>query len=200
MQKPSIAFFDFDGTITRKDTMFEFVRFVFGKKRLYGGMLQISPWLAALKAGIYPAHKAKEKLLSHFFKGMKLQTFDQHAKRFSETILPGLLRPHAMREIATHRKKGHKVVVVSASAENWVKDFCDDHQLFCIATRLEVDTEGCLTGKISGANCNAAEKVNRIKCEFDPADFENIYAYGDSNGDKEMLALATHPHYRLFKD
>ncbi|RYE16908.1 MAG: HAD-IB family hydrolase, partial [Sphingobacteriales bacterium] len=104
------------------------------------------------------------------------------------------------RELAMHKQNGTKVVVVSASAENWVKPFCEEHQLICMGTKLEVDANGLLTGKLTGVNCNAAEKVNRIKCEFDPADFENIYAYGDSNGDKEMLAIATHPHYRFFTD
>ncbi len=180
--------------------MFEFIRFVFGSGSLYAGILKISPWLFALKAGLYPAHKAKEKLLSVFFKGMKVETFNAHAKRFAAEILPGLLRTDAMQEIALHKKNGLKVVVVSASAENWIKDFCEEHQLVCIATKLEVDKNNFLTGRLSGTNCNAAEKVNRIKCEFDPADFENIYAYGDSKGDKEMLAMATHPHYRFFKD
>lgn len=180
--------------------MFEFIRFVFGSGSLYTGMLKTSPWLFALKAGLYPAHKAKEKLLSVFFKGMNVETFNAHAKRFSTEILPGLLRNDAMQEIAVHKQNEVKVVVVSASAENWVKDFCDANKLVCIATKLEVDIDNNLTGKLSGANCNAAEKVNRIKCEFDPADFENIYAYGDSKGDREMLTIATHPHYRFFKN
>ncbi len=180
--------------------MLEFVRFVFGSKRLYAGMVKISPWLIALKAGLYPAHKAKEKLLSIFFRGMSEEIFNKHAANFSAEALPGLLRPGAMRELAMHKQKGTKVVVVSASAENWVKYFCNEQQITCIATKLEIDSRGNLTGKLSGANCNAMEKVNRIKCEFDPADFENIYAYGDSKGDKDMLSIATHPHYRFFTD
>lgn len=198
--KPSIAFFDFDGTITRKDTMFEFIRFVYGSGRLYAGMLKVSPWLIAMKAGIVSAHTAKEKLLTAFFKGMPLETFNKHAKSFADKILPNLLRPSALRELETHQANGVTVAVVSASAENWVKDFCDSRNVVCIATKLELDAENKLTGKLSGANCNSAEKVSRIKCEFDPADYEVIYAYGDSNGDKEMLAIATHPHYRYFTD
>lgn len=198
--KRSIAFFDFDGTITRKDTMLEFIRFVHGSGKLYTGMVKVSPWLIAMKTGFVSAHRAKEKLLSLFFTGMHLDTFNAHAKRFAQTVLPALLRPSALREMEMHMKQGTTVAVVSASAENWVKDFCDEYGILCIATRLELDNEKRLTGKLSGINCNGMEKVSRIKCEFDPADYEIIYAYGDSSGDKEMLALANHPHYRYFTD
>ena len=127
--------------------MLEFVRFVFGGPKMYAGMVKIAPWLIALKAGLYPAHKAKEKLLSVFFKNMSIETFNLHAKNFSETALPALLRPSAMKELAMHKQLGNRVVVVSASAENWVKDSCDKHQLICIATKLQIDDNGKLTGK-----------------------------------------------------
>jgi hypothetical protein len=58
----NIAFFDFDGTITRKDTMFEMVKFSHGKKEFYKGLLKITPWLVGLKLGLVSAQKAKEEL------------------------------------------------------------------------------------------------------------------------------------------
>ncbi|RZM20607.1 MAG: HAD family hydrolase [Pedobacter sp.] len=195
--KKDIAFFDFDGTITRKDTMIEFIRFAKGNRAYMIGLAMLSPWLAGMKAGVFSNEFAKEKMLGYFFKGMKLEEFDLLCGLFSEKLLPGLIRPDAMVAIGEHLSKGTEVIVVSASAENWVKQWATRNGLKYLCTKL-VCTNGILTGKIDGLNCNGAEKVNRIKQVYDPADYENIYCYGDTSGDKEMLQLANHPFYRVF--
>ncbi len=197
-EKRAIAFFDFDGTITRKDTLFEFIKFTHGSVGLIAGMLRTLPWLAGLKAGIVSAAIAKEKLLSHFYNGMPLSEFEDACRRFSESKLPGLIRNDAYNEIISHKQKGIPVVVVSASAENWIKYWCEMEGLLYIGTKLCVDGNN-ITGKIEGFNCNGGEKVSRIKAMFDPAQFDIIYAYGDSKGDREMLSMATHPHFRYFR-
>ena len=194
----SIAFFDFDGTITSKDTLFEFIKFTHGKPALLKGLIVTSPWLVGLKTGIISAAVAKEKVLSHFYKGIELEIFEEKCRQFSNTVLPSLVRKDAYAEIQQHRNKGTEVVVVSASAENWIGYWCRKENIRYIGTKLCVDGNK-LTGTIEGFNCNGAEKVSRIKAMFDPADYDEIYAYGDSKGDREMLELATHPYFRYFK-
>jgi phosphatidylglycerophosphatase C len=61
-----------------------------------------------------------------------------------------------------------------------------------LATRLEVDTDGRLTGRLSGANCRGPEKVARLR-EWRSGELVVDFAYGDSAGDREMLALAEVP-------
>ena len=90
------------------------------------------------------------------------------------------------------------MAVVSASAENWVKPWCDKYGLICLATKLEVK-DGIITGKLNGRNCYGDEKVCRIKERLDLSDYHEIIAYGDSSGDKEMLELAHHPFYKPFR-
>lgn len=193
----NIAFFDFDGTITRKDTMFEMVKFSHGKTGFYKGLLQISPWLLGFKLGFVSAQKAKEKLLRQFYGNWSIQQFDAVCEEFSTTILPSLIRPDAMKRIQQHQLEATRVVVVSASIENWVAPWCKKHQLSCIGSRLEVLSEK-VTGKLAGNNCNGPEKVNRILLSYDPAHFDVIYCYGDTEGDKEMLAIAHEPAFKLF--
>lgn len=193
----SIAFFDFDGTITRKDTMLEFIRFSKGDTAYYAGMLLLSPWLVAMKAGIISNTAAKEKMLSHFFKGMALGDFNRYCSAFTDKALPLLLRPDAMEKIRAHQNNGDEVVVVSASAENWVEGWCKAHDIACLATQLKV-VNHTITGKLNGPNCNGPEKVNRIKANYDPAQYESVYCYGDTSGDQPMLSIATHPFYRHF--
>jgi HAD superfamily phosphoserine phosphatase-like hydrolase len=90
------------------------------------------------------------------------------------------------------------VAVVSASAENWVKPWCDKHNLICIGTKLQVK-DNQLTGKILGKNCHGPEKVCRIKENFNLSQFDEIIAYGDTAGDKEMLDMADLKHYKPFR-
>jgi phosphatidylglycerophosphatase C len=195
--KKSIAFFDFDGTVTRKDTMIEFIRFARGNRAYMIGLAMLSPWLAGMKARIFTNEFAKEKMLAYFFGGTPVAEFNRLCDRFAEEMLPGLIRPDAMAAIQYHLSKGHEIVIVSASAENWVHQWCRKNGLGFLCTQLNV-TDHLITGKLEGINCNAAEKVNRIKQKYDPAAYEEIYCYGDTSGDKEMLALATHPFYRAF--
>jgi HAD superfamily hydrolase (TIGR01490 family) len=194
----SIAFFDFDGTITRKDTMLEFIRFSKGDTAYYAGMLLLSPWLLAMKAALVSNAAAKERMLTYFFGGVPLQDFQFSCTAFIEERLPSLLRPDAMAAISAHQDKGDEVVVVSASAENWVAGWCQANDIKCIATRLQVVNDK-ITGKLNGPNCNGLEKVNRIKANYDPANYESVYCYGDTSGDKPMLSIATHAFYRHFK-
>ncbi|HEY0274315.1 MAG TPA: HAD-IB family phosphatase, partial [Chitinophaga sp.] len=92
--------------------------------------------------------------------------------------------------IQEHLAAGHRVIVVTASAEEWVRPFCQGMGIEVIGSRMETDAEGRLTGKLLGLNCNGEEKVCRIKAQVDLSAYTSIYAYGDSSGDRPMLALA----------
>ena len=64
-----------------------------------------------------------------------------------------------------------------------------------VCTRLEQDASGRLTGRLQGANCRGPEKARRLRAWLEAeglADAE-VWAYGDSEGDAELLAQADHP-------
>jgi phosphatidylglycerophosphatase C len=192
-----IAVFDFDGTITSKDTLFVFIQHVKGKRALWIGLLLLSPWLVFNKAGFISGKRAKEKVLTFFFRGMELKIFNQHCQTFA-TIVAALVRPNVFQEINKHQQKQVLVIVVSASIENWIMPWAEQHGLLVLATKLEV-IQGKVTGRISGENCNGPEKVLRIKEAFDLTQNEVIAAYGDTSGDHAMLALAKNKYYQYFK-
>ncbi len=192
-----IAFFDFDGTITTKDTMLELIKFSKGNVAFYTGMVFIAPWMVAMKLGLISATTGKEKMLSYFFGGMPLDKFNETCNHFTAIKLSSLLRKSAMEAINKHLANSIEVVIVSASAENWVSPFCTKYGLKFLCTKLEV-VNNTITGKLNGANCNAAEKVNRIILSYNPADYSDIFCYGDTKGDKQMLELATQPYFRAF--
>jgi phosphatidylglycerophosphatase C len=193
----SIAFFDFDGTITTKDTMFEFAKYSCGFSRYWIGICLLSPWLIAMKTGFISKRRAKEKFLTYFFKKSDVGKFNADCLSFTANIIPGLLKQDALLAIKKHQEENTDIVIVTASAENWVAPWCIHNSLQYICSRLEIKDQK-ITGKLLGQNCNGPEKVSRIKEKFDTAEYTNIYCYGDSEGDKPMLQLATHPSYKVF--
>lgn len=198
MSKCSIAFFDFDGTITTDDSLLRFIRFVVGDFRFIFGLVALSPILLAYKLGLIPNYKAKQKMLSWFFKGISKNAFFKVANEYSLVHIDKILRQKAMEKINWHKAQGHQIVVVSASIECWLSQWCTKNGLELIATKLEIK-DGVVTGALLSKNCYGEEKVNRIKELYNLDEYEYIYAYGDSRGDQEMLKLANESFYKPFK-
>lgn len=194
-----LVLFDFDGTITTRDTLAEFMIYYHGKLRYTAGLAFLSPVLAMYVTKAIPNWKAKEYFLKWYLKGENAEMFNQKCKEFTAHKLDALIRPGALEAIKQHQAEGATVAVVSASAENWVKPWCDKHGLICLATKLEVKNNK-ITGNLSGKNCYGAEKVCRIKERFSIEDYQEVIAYGDTSGDKEMLALAHKQYYKPFRD
>jgi len=192
-----LAVFDFDGTITRKDSLLEFIKFYRGRYGFYCGLVLLSPILLLYVVKIIPNWRAKEIVLSYFFRNEKDEIFSHKCKMFAENILPSLVKSSALQAIQKHQSNGDRIVVVSASSEHWLAYWCEEHGLELIGTQLEV-IDKRITGKIKGANCYGEEKKNRLEAYLDLQEYTEIYVYGDSNGDKDILALATHPHFRYF--
>lgn len=193
-----IAFFDFDGTITTKDTLLEMIRYSFGPGKFMLGFLLNSPFIVAYMLGLIGNHVAKQQVLRFFFGKLSTEKFNALCREYAEEAIPLVLRGKAMKEIEKLRSIGASVIVVSASPENWLQPWCDAHGLQLLATRMQV-SNGRITGKIEGLNCHGEEKVRRIRESFDLAQFDQVYCYGDTNGDKPMLELATVSFFKPFR-
>ncbi len=193
-----LALFDFDGTLTTKDSLADFIQYCVGKPAYYIGLAKLSPILIAYVLRQIPNNDAKQALLSYFFKGWDYEQFQNLADSYSLNQIENILRPEAMEKLEWHKQQGHTVAVVSASMESWLEKWCHKHGVDLIATMLEVQ-EGKLTGNFLTKNCHGAEKVNRIKRHYQLSKYSEIYVYGDSSGDKAMLAIANKAFYRKFK-
>lgn len=191
--------FDFDGTLTTRDTLLEFIRYVRGSVRLLGGLLLYSPLLVLMKLHLADNGKVKERVFSHFFGGMGLDEFDRLCCDFSATHL-GLLRPQGIKRVRECLAQGNRVIVVSASIDNWVKPFFSQPGLEGVeveGTHIEV-ADGKVTGRFTTPNCYGAEKVNRLRQAVGDTPCEE--AYGDSRGDRELLAYARKGMYKPFRE
>jgi phosphatidylglycerophosphatase C len=198
-EKGKLALFDFDGTITNRDSLIEFTRFVMGPNRFFRGMIWLAPALALYRAGLVGSQKAKENFLTYFFKDFSVAEFDKLGHDFATGPLPMIVRPAALERIIALKQSGYRVVVVSASAHNWIEPWASAIGVEVIATRLQ-SVNSKLTGKLEGKNCNKEEKVNRIRELIDLNDYSYVEAYGDTSGDLAMLKLANKSYFRPFRD
>jgi len=194
----TLSLFDFDGTITTDDSLIKFIRFVVGDAKFMWGMIFLSPMLTAYKLKLLPNYKAKQYMLSYFFKGISETKFMRVASEYSLKHIDTILRLKAMEKITWHKEQGHKVVVVSASIEYCLKPWCDKNNLELIATKLEIK-DGIVTGKFLSKNCYGIEKSHRVKETYNLNDYDYIYGYGDTRGDKELLELADESFYKPFR-
>ena len=187
--------FDFDGTLTTKDSLLAFIRFAKGNFSFVLGFLRYSPLLVLMKLGLYPNYNAKQKVFAHFFKGMAIVDFDALCQRFANDYR-GLLRPEGVNTIEQAQKEGAEVLIVSASIDNWVQPFFPTVRV--VGTQIEV-MEGRLTGRFLTKNCYGQEKVERILALYPQRETYELTAFGDSRGDKELLAFANEAHYKPFR-
>lgn len=192
-----IAFFDFDGTITSSDSLLKFIRFFVKNKKFLMGLIALSPTLILYKLKLIPNNKAKEKLLSWYFKGIEEEKFKKVANEYSLNNINKILRVKAIEKLNWHKLQGDKIVIVSASIDCWLRPWCEKNGYELLATKLEYKNN-VVSGRFLTKNCYGKEKVNRIKEQYNLNDFEYIYAYGDSRGDKEMLELANESYYKVF--
>lgn len=190
-----LALFDLDGTLTWRDTLSDLLYRSFGTAACLRAGLALAPHLVGAAVGAVERDVAKVRLLRHFFGGMACPAFGQLAADYAGRYLPRLLRPAAEARLLWHLGRGDRVLVVSASAEDWIRPWAEPLGLEVLATRLE-RRDGHLTGDLDGSNCRGVEKVRRIRQRLELADYHPVHAYGDTAGDHAMLALADYPVYR----
>ena len=185
-----VVVFDFDGTLTTKDTLTAFIRFTHGRIRLLLGFACHIHWLLMMILGLYPNGKAKERVFSHFYKGTTHEQFKEWGRNFAK-VAETMLNSETVKKLRQHQAEGHTVCVATASIDEWVRPVCERLGVSTLfATRIEVSANGILTGRFLTPNCYGAQKVARLLETFPQRQTYKLYAYGDSCGDQELLAFA----------
>ncbi len=189
------SLFDFDGTITSKDTLFDFISFTYGKRGLIKCLLLNIFNLALYALKLRSNEKTKEILLSTVIKGTDSVTFEQMCQRYSMTRIPQITKKQTIAIIESHKSNGDTLYIVSASPEDWIRPWALENGFsLVIATKLE-KKGGFITGKFSSKNCHGTEKVNRLEEIIKHRENAYIFAYGDSKSDKPMLEYADEGYY-----
>ena len=198
--KPQVAAFDFDGTITRRDS---FLFFLWKNSKPFPFIINLLkstfPLLLFLfgKIGRQPL---KEKYITLFFKGETLEKMEQRGNKFAEEELFKIVKKSALKKIEWHRKRGDRLILISASLDIYLKPWAKEQGFHdTLSSLLEIDSQSRVTGKLLGKNCRGQEKVSQLKKLIGEKENYELWAYGDSDGDEDLLQFADHQFYSTFK-
>ncbi|MFT4257168.1 MAG: HAD family hydrolase [Pseudoxanthomonas sp.] len=190
-----LALFDFDGTITDRETMPDFMHLAVRPSRLLLGKALLLPLILGYKAKLVSGVAIRAAICFFGFWRVPVQELEAHGQRFANEFLPTTLRPEAMARIAWHKQRGDTVVVVSGGLDIYLRHWCNEHGVELLCSTLE-QRGGKLTGKYLGRQCVRAEKARLVQEHFPPTRFSRVFAYGDTPEDRDLLALAHEPYYR----
>lgn len=186
----SLHLCDFDGTLTKGDTLSRFLLFAVPWPRLaVGSVVLIFKFLQLLLSGQWSNEAGKAAVLSEFFKGKTIDALEGLGIAFCQQKIPKALRGSLLESLREAKQKGDTVVIVSASLGVWLRPFCTQEGFDLLCTELAFQS-GVFTGSFATPNCKGPEKARRIREAYDLAGYKKIIAYGDSRGDYEMFALA----------
>lgn len=189
-----LALFDFDGTITTRDTFRPFLSFAGSRRRLVLGTALLSPMVLAYELGWVRAARMRAAATYVCCRGRPERELRELGARYARTLTPSF-RPEALERIVWHKERGDTVVVVSASLRLYLEDLCRELELELICTELEA-RGGILTGRYLGGDCTGPEKARRVRAAHDLTRYSTVHAYGDTREDAELLELATRRYYR----
>lgn len=187
-----LVLFDFDGTLTKRDSLEAFLWYSLPFGTLLWSGLGLFFRLCVLiftEERAVLAERAKATILQTFFAGRNKEELDRLGETFNQKHLPRILHPHVLERLRAYRDAGDRVVVVSASCDVWLRPFCTAEGIMLICTELAYDN-GVFKGQFATPNCNREEKAKRIRQEYDLNTFDRVIAFGNSAGDAAMVDLA----------
>lgn len=188
--------FDFDGTLTYKDTMFMYLKF-YDPVRFRLQFLKHVPLFVLLKLRLAETEKVKKSFIGSILKGQTREKIEKKSRQFFEAHYPKMVRENALDFIKNIDHENTQSLLVTASLDIWARPFADAFRMKLIATQAEFKN-GIFTGNFIGKNCNGTEKLARIQMEIKDKKYDKIIAFGDTSGDKPMLKWANEGHYQFF--
>lgn len=193
---PVVAF-DFDGTLTIRDSFTAFLRWRAGAGAWALGLVRMAPAVAAY-ARDRDRGRIKAASVREFLKGVSRAELETDAERFADRVWADFMRPDALAVWNDWGKRGAHRVIVTASPETTVAPFA--RRLGAeglLGTHLAFDGEDRVTGAFDTPNCRGEEKVRRLRAAYGD-DLHLTAAYGDTSGDTEMIAIADEKGFRVF--
>jgi phosphatidylglycerophosphatase C len=194
----AIVAFDFDGTLTVRDSFTAFLRWRAGDGGWFLGLAKLAPAMADY-ARNRDRGRIKAASVREFLKGVPRMQLEQDAEAYAGQVWPGFLRYDALACWNDWGAKGAHRVIVTASPETTVAPFARRLGAEALlGTQLVFDSDDRVTGAFAGPNCRGEEKVRRLRVAYGD-DVQLAAAYGDTSGDAEMLQIAHEQGFRRFK-
>jgi phosphatidylglycerophosphatase C len=187
-----VAAFDFDGTLSTRDNFMPFLKLVAGSRAISGALTAGTMNCGVRGRKAWKRDEIKAEVVRRLFTGRNAVAMDVLARGFADDVVRSYLRSETVEQADWHRTQGHELVIVSASLGMYLRPIAERLRFDAVlSTELEVGADGLLTGRLAGANVRGAEKARRLDDWLGdrPA---YVWAYGDSSGDRMLLARADH--------
>lgn len=193
-----VAAFDFDVTISTRDTFVPFLERAFGRKRVRSLFLQLSPEALKVILRLSSRDIFKERMIRSLFLGESVERMREIGRLHAIEIL-NLVRPAARRRIEWHKSRGDRLVMVSASLSLYLEPVAKELGFDDLLCTRPTGSNLIFDGGILGKNCRGPQKVQLLRDLLGNLEKYDLYAYGDSDGDREMLEVANHAYFRAFE-
>lgn len=184
-----VAYFDFDGTLTYRDTFIPFILHVVGSVRFFSKLPQLLIIACLYIAKIIDNQTAKERVLQLFFTNLSYGLLLAKALTFTQEYLCKKSRLNVYKRLQYHLNQGHAVLIVSANLALYLRLWAQIHQIAdVIATEIAFNNNYA-TGFLATANCYGVQKLIRVKeyLKTQQLEFSYSYGYGNSAGDYQLL-------------
>jgi HAD superfamily hydrolase (TIGR01490 family) len=189
----TLAIFDLDGTITRHDTLWPFIRGYLWRNPVR--LWRLAPCLLPLLrfvCGQRDRGVLKGAIIRLTLGGVPRERLQKWAQEFAKRLLSDGLYAEALACIEVHRRSGAHLVLLSASTDIYVPEISRALGFnACLCTEVRWRSDGSLEGSLSSANRRGPEKarcVNAVLAERQP---RYSHAYGNSKADLEHLRLVS---------
>lgn len=189
-----LALFDFDGTLTTRETFPDFMRYAVARPRLLAGGVLLAPVVFGYRRGWVAGNPTRASIVQVGLRGVDAARLRAQGEAFARDLLPAVLRAEAMARLQWHRERGDRIVVVSGGLDVYLAPWCAAQDVEVLCSVL-AERNGRITG-YAGAQCVGEEKVRRVRALCDPQAYPAVHAYGDTHEDLAMLAMAHHRIYR----
>lgn len=193
-----LALFDFDGTLTHHDMYTRFILYSASPVRLVLGSIFLSPLYVLYKLRVIPARKLRPLVSYCAFVGRDQAVISALGKEYALNVIPHSIRPEMLATLKQHQVDGAQAVLVSASLDLYLRPWCESMGIALICSEMSVK-EGVYTGLYVSGDCSWDMKATKVQKQFRLSDYVEIFAYGNTDEDLAMLAIADHAYMNGIK-
>jgi HAD superfamily hydrolase (TIGR01490 family) len=199
VNKSIVAAFDFDHTLIDRDSLLPFLFYAQGSIKASAKLISLIPDFIRYLIRRLSRQEIKERILTCFFKGWNYSDLEELGREYAADVLDRYVKKEALQKLRWHQTQGHRCILVSASPNFYLSPWAGRHGFETVLSSvLQTDPQSHVTGHLIGINCWGPEKVRRLLDYLGPREGFHLYAYGDSRGDSELLAIADFPFYQSF--
>jgi phosphatidylglycerophosphatase C len=209
-ERPVLAVFDFDGTLTTRDSSLPFLAFAAGRARLAASLVLRGPLLLAdLTLAVGRSRASADgwsllrerwelavhgRLLGALFRGRTEADLRELGRRFAAEALDAMVAPAALAQVAWHRSRGHRCVLVTGSLDTYMEPWglrAGFERV--LASRVAHDLERVVVGGFEGEPCWGDAKLARLREAVGPLEDYTVVVYGNEPADRQLLDAADLP-------